>query len=156
MDTTKRLFVSGLVALFIVGLGMFLLMGDRMSAEARAYSNRTLRGDYKFHIVEVQLVAPGIFDFCEEQGTVTFDGRGNATIASTRRCSNPPVVEPVIGALTYTVFSDGQVEFDDVGGPPGTTTHGWIVDNGRTVLVDGTTRDTPGDVLVTHGTGSKQ
>jgi hypothetical protein len=45
----------------------------------------------------------------------------------------------------------------DVGGPLGTTNHGGIVDKGRMVLVDGTTREPPGfDVIAIHGIGAKQ
>lgn len=159
MNTNKRLLLLGgaVVALSIAVTGGFALIGDSASAEGRIFTERSLFGEYRFHIFEVRLTETGEFDFCDETGTAVFDGTGFATAISTRRCSLPPRVEDDTGELTYVVFPDGQVEFTDVDGPEGTTNHGWIVDNGRIVLVDGTTRRPPGfDVIAVHGMGAKQ
>lgn len=159
MHANKRLLVlvGMILALAIAGLGILAIKGDRASAAGRTYTDKMLSGEYKFHIFEVRLTETGEFDFCDETGTAIFDGMGNATAVSTRRCSLPPRVEDDTGELTYVVFPDGQVEFTDVDAPVGATSHGWIVDKGRIVLVDGTTREPPGvDVIATHGMGAKQ
>ncbi len=156
MKAAKRYIIGGLAALAVAGLGMIVPMESDISAQGASYDNRSLRGDYKFNIVEVRSIARGGIDFCEETGTASFDGRGNASVASVRRCSNPPSTEKTTSALTYAVKTDGQVTFDDVGGPAGSTTHGWIVDGGNMILVDGTTRSGTSDTLVTHGVGAKQ
>ena len=159
MNVTKSLLllVGALLALAFAGLGVVAIKGHNASAAGRTYTDKMLSGEYRFHIFEVRLTETGEFDFCDETGTAFFDGMGNATAVSTRRCSLPPRVEDDTGELTYVVFPDGQVEFTDVDGPVGTTNHGWIVDKGRIVLVDGTTREPPGvDVIATHGMGAKQ
>ena len=159
MNVNKSLIllVGALLALAFAGLGVVAMKGDSASAAGRTYTDKMLSGEYKFHIFEVRLTETGEFDFCDETGTAIFDGMGNGIVSATRRCSLPPRVEDEIAELTYVVFPDGQVEFTDVDAPVGATSHGWIVDKGRIVLVDGTTREPPGvDVIATHGMGAKQ
>ncbi len=159
MNVNKSLLdlVGAALALAFAGLGVVAMKGDSASAAGRTYTDKVLSGEYRFHIFEVRLTEMGEFDFCDETGTAVFDGMGNGTVSATRRCSLPPRVEDDTADLTYVVFPDGQVEFTDVDAPVGATSHGWIVDKGRIVLVDGTTREPPGfDVIATHGMGAKQ
>jgi hypothetical protein len=156
METTKRHILGGLAAMSVIGFGVLVLGGEETLAQG-PFNAASLHGDYKYNLAQVQLVAHGAYDFCEESGTATFDGRGITTIAAIRRCSNPATTKKITMALTYTVRSNGEVTFREAGAPRGANTHGWIVDGGNMVLIDGTTK-TPAGVndLITHGVAAKQ
>jgi hypothetical protein len=155
MTTATRSMLGGFAVLATVGLGMLVLSEEEISARG-AFNEASLRGSYKYNLVDVRTGRSGL-DFCEETGTATLDGSGNATVVATRRCSNPAAITDVTNTMTYKVSSDGQVTFRDVGAARGTTTHGWIVDGGNMVLIDGTTKTPPGaGTLVTHGVAAKQ
>lgn len=140
-----------LMSMLIFGMSTTVLLVDYTSGIAGgACSNRDLDGDYQFTVIEVY-TSGGIINYCDQAGTVTFDSAsGTATVSGTKRCNG--VVGPIIPEpLTYAVSPDCNVEITS----PYDTVHGQIVNNGRIVLLDGTTSPDP-DKLFFHGVAAKQ
>ena len=111
---------------------------------------RDLDGTYYYTLCEVRGdVVP--LDYCDEYGTITFDGEGNAVATGTRKCSTTgPATQT--NYFTYTVSPSGEVLITEVGFP--LPTRGQIVDKGRMILVDGTTREP--FIYIQHGVAVEQ
>lgn len=137
-----------LFAITIIALGT---MTQAVQAE-RPYNVRDLRGTYVFNLMEIRQEPGSPIDYCDHHGTATFDGAGNGTSAETRKCSATGNVTER-GRFTYTVSASGEVLITEVPDPPTSTrplpTRAQIVEKGRMLLIDGTTREP--NIYVQHG-----
>ena len=140
------------------GIGLAFVLGAFGPATALAdqsFSNRDLKGEYRFSLNEAErLTQSGNIQYCNSFGTAFADGAGNLTAIQTSRCyeDGDVTVEESAELLTYDVLPDGEVFFyseDPSGGP----THGVLVNDGNTILIDGTERT--GGWIYQHGTASK-
>jgi len=123
----------------------------------RDYDVSDLRGAYTFNLVQIRNddSPPGAVNFCDEQGTVTFNGDGTATGISTRKCSHTGLVTDDAGEFTYTVDRDGTVLIYETSVRPADPVRAKMVDRGRMLLLDGTSiLDNPGN-FVFHGVAVK-
>ena len=87
--------------------------------------------------------------YCTSIGTAIADGAGNLEITGTLRCNLEGTVflEQDTETMTYEVQPNGEVLFWD---PESTEpTHGFIVEHGRTILIDGSLRSA--DWIYQHG-----
>ncbi len=118
----------------------------------RTYSDSSLRADYHYSMVQLRLdeTAPNI-DYCDEHGTITFDGAGSATGTGTRKCSITGLATET-GTFTYSVDPDGSFLITESGASE--STHGQIVHGDKILLIDGSTR--PPDILIMHGIAVKK
>ncbi len=116
------------------------------------YNVSNLNGNYYYKLVEVRNdeTAPDI-DFCEEYGNAHFDGAGTVEISGTRKCSISGSADES-STQTYSVSPDGTVLVNETGSS--NPTRGKLLEGGRMLLIDGTTRE-PG-ILIMHGIGIKQ
>ncbi len=115
------------------------------------YSTSSLRGEYHYNLVQLRIdeTAPNV-DYCDEHGTITFDGAGGAAGTGTRKCSiSGNATES--GNYTYTVDADGEALITEVGETE--ATRGQLVKRGRIILIDGTTRAP--EILIMHGVAAK-
>ncbi len=126
-------------------------IGFVVAGSAGCASAPSVRGSYTSNLVQINKEDEGI-DYCDAYGTVTFhrDGTGNGT--ETRKCTLSGSTTEDIGPFTYTVESDGTVLITEVGYPD--PTHAKIVDRGRMLLIDGTTRSPK--VWIMHGVAVKK
>jgi hypothetical protein len=121
---------------------------------APTFGNDDLKGEYVFTVVEVHRV-PGVGpEHCVIAGTATFDGAGTMLMNGTQRCSSTTPSGPISGVQYYKVNADGsflisesQLMSDPV--------HGELVDHGRTLLLDGTSR-TLSEILSWWGLAMKR
>jgi len=113
------------------------------------FTNGSLRGEYLITLIEIRQETAGI-DYCDITARAKFDGSGNVTIDSTRKCSLSGTVSSS-GPGFYDVRPSGEFTISEAVG--GDATHGRIAHSGRTILLDGTTRTNP-DVLVQNGVGA--
>lgn len=122
----------------------------------RDYDVSDLRGVYTFNLVQIRTddSPPGVTNFCDEQGTVTFNGDGTARGSSTRKCSHTGPVTGELGDFTYTVDPDGAVLIYEVSAPGDDPVRAKMVNRGRMLLFDGTRMREPGK-LVFHGVAVK-
>jgi len=124
-----------------------------------ACDNRDLRGEYLFTLAEVRYEYPPgsatpVLNFCDHQGSLVFDGAGGVTATSTHRC-NVTGTATRIGPLVYDVNPIScSFTLQDPSDPPNPV-HGQIVDHGRMLLLDGTTR-TAAYSLLFHGVAAKR
>ena len=136
---------------------VLLLLGFGAAAYA-ACDNRDLRGEYLLTLAEVRYeyppdsIAP-VLNFCDHRGSLVFDGEGGVTGASTRRC-NVTGTETQSGPMVLFVNPDCSFTLQDPGDPPDPV-HGQIVDHGRMLLLDGSTR-TSAYTLLLHGVAAKR
>ncbi|HYS75171.1 MAG TPA: hypothetical protein VEM38_03630 [Burkholderiales bacterium] len=146
----KRMLLS---VLCLGGVGLALLLTDSPNAiGARTFSNKDLKGDYLFILVDIRTEPAfgGATNYCDQAGTISFDGVGpvgTATVSDfTQRCNL--ATSPGAGTLFYRVSPDGSFLADET---PAflDPTHGQIVDNGNALLLDGTTR-TNANILIFH------
>ena len=146
--------------LFLVmsfGFGLTGLLASHTPAVAGGgFSNRDLSGEYVFNLAEIRIEydfssgAPiPVTDYCDVAGTLRFDGLGAMTVDGTRRCSFTGTFVDA-SALTYTVNPDGSFLVTDPADPVPDPVHGQIVNRGKSLLIDGTTRINP-NVLMFHG-----
>ena len=111
------------------------------------FEDRDLRGEYVFAGFELHRPPSGVGapEHCVFAGTVNFDGLGRAAMIVTQRCvvgNNPAIVQTRDIQQYYSVDPDGSFrisEQPDLLDP----VHGQIVDHGRSLLLDGTTRTSP-------------
>lgn len=110
---------------------------------APGFGDDDLKGEYLFTVLDTHRFLPSggtnfVLNFCVVAGTAAFDGAGSVVLSATQRCS-------FTGAATFTatqfyaVNADGSFlisESSDMRDP----VHGQIVDKGRSLLLDGTTR----------------
>jgi hypothetical protein len=93
--------------------------------------------------------------YCTSIGIAVADGAGTLLTTGTVRCNVDGTViveESVDDPVYYEVQPNGEVLFWD---PESTEpTHGFIVDNGRTILIDGSLRSA--DWLYQHGHAVKK
>ena len=120
------------------------------------FSASDLSGEYVFNLVEIRTEydyssgAPvAVTDYCDHSGILNFDGVGIMTVNETRRCSFIGTATD-INSLNYTVTADGNVSITDPADPVPDPVHGRIVNRGKGMLIDGTTRTNP-NVLMFHG-----
>lgn len=125
------------------------------------YSARDLSGEYIFNLAEVRTefdyssgVPVPVTDYCDHSGTLNFDGVGVMTVTETRRCSFTGTVADS-ATLNYTVDPSGGVLITDPLDPTPDPVHAEIVNRGRSLLIDGTTRTNP-NVLMFHGTAMQR
>ncbi len=139
------------------GLAMVLgVFGADPALADQPFSNSDLRGEYRFSLNEAEvLTQSGNIQYCNSFGSAFADGAGELIAVQTSRCYEDGDVtrnENVVELLTYEVRPDGEVFFyseDPSGGP----THGYLVNDGNTILIDGTART--GGWVYQHGTASK-
>lgn len=107
------------------------------------FGNEDLKGEYLFTVVEVHRFAlPGttsmVTEHCVIAGTASFDGAGIMTLNGTQRCSFNGS-STLSGTQNYSVNPDGSFLISESPGMADPV-HGQIVDHGRSLLLDGTTR----------------
>lgn len=154
--------ITNTTAATIIGISIAAVMVPAYAV--KTYDVSDLRGTYNYNLAQVRNDG----EHCTEFGTLTFDGVergvsdgkvfGCGVAIGTDKCGfisvlGDPVDPPEMGEFKYTVETDGQVEIDTVvdgGSCPtgpfeGAPAHAQITDNGRILLIDGTTR--PGDLI---------
>ena len=113
------------------------------AAAGPGFDNADLKGEYLFTVLDThRFLPPGasnfVLNFCVVAGTAAFDGAGSVVLSATQRCS-------FTGAATFTVTqfyavnADGSFLISESSGMSDPV-HGQIVDKGRSLLLDGTTR----------------
>jgi hypothetical protein len=114
------------------------------SGSPPTYSNTSLNGSYLFIVTEATTAS-----FCDQAGTLTFDGSGSVTVSGTSRCSDGTNVtsDPMSGTLAYSVSADGSFTLTDPGDQSGEAFHGQIALNGNSMLLDATMRLSAGTLL---------
>ena len=109
---------------------------------APTFGNDDLKGEYLFVVVEVHTVtippAGPRPEHCVIAGSAVFDGAGRATLNATQRCNLSGSGE-MSGTQFYSVKPDGSFLMSESAGMADPV-HGQMVDHGRTLLLDGTTR----------------
>ena len=148
----KTLLLGTMMAVTVVLLAVSL---SRTARADRPYDARSLRGEYFFNMIEIRNETSGgipVVDYCDQAGTVTFDGAGGGSVDLVRRCSFSGSGSSVF-PFTYTVSPDGSLllraEGDD------DDLHGQILDGGRLLLMDSTT-STSTSLLVQHVVAAKR
>lgn len=136
---------------FVVTVVLVFLVTGLPAHADKTYSEKDLKGTYYFNMVQIRQDETIEVDYCDSYGTMTFDGAGGATSSGTRKCSVTGSVTDS-NDFTYTVSTTGVVLITEVGFTD--PTRAQIVDKGRMLLVDGTTRDPL--IYVSHGLGVKQ
>ena len=132
-----------------IGAAALLLTTFSLPVQAdKAYSEKDLDGVYVYNLVEIRAdETTGAIDYCDQYGTVTFNGDGTGSNVGTRKCSySGPATE--ISDFTYTVSPDGELLITQVGEPYPTRVQ--LVDKGRMGLIDSSTRLEP-HIYVQHG-----
>lgn len=129
--TACFLFVS-ISTVIIAGIGIVVAGGG--------YSNKDLLGTYHYVTTTVKqvrghTVVDGIIQFCSGSGTITFDGRNTARVNGTERCNADVEMDKTLNH--YSVHADGSFEIWNVDYPE-EVFHCQIVNNGVTILCDGT------------------
>ena len=116
---------------------------------AKGYSEKDLDGVYVYNLVEIRAdeTNPAIIDYCDQYGTVTFNGDGTGTNTGTRKCSYSGNFTETTN-FTYTITADGVAEITQAGEPYPTRVQ--FVDKGRMGLIDSSTRLEP-HIYVQHG-----
>lgn len=138
-------------SLVVVSLLVLALLPSPLSAKKKTYEAKHLKGTYHYVVTEARTEGgPPELEFCNNYGTITFDGVGKAAVSmELRRCTTFPSLAIEIdidelGEFDYTVFPNGEflmIELDTDFDPPVPTdyvTHGRIVQGGKLLLVDGT------------------
>ena len=116
------------------------------ASAAPGFDDRDLKGEFLFVVLEVhQVVVPPaslpVVEHCVIAGTAAFDGAGTMTLNGNQRCSRTGS-GAVSGTQYYAVNPDGSLlisESSSLTDP----VHGQLVDHGRKLLLDGTTRTNP-------------
>jgi hypothetical protein len=125
---------------------------------APTFGNDDLKGEFLFTVLEVRReILPGgttpVIEHCVIAGTAVFDGAGTMTLSGTQRCSVTGT-GGLSGTQYYAVNPDGSFlisESTDMTDP----VHGQLVEHGRTLLLDGTTRTLP-EILSWSGIGMRR
>lgn len=101
------------------------------------YTNASLSGDYLYIHTEVD--GPDSTTYCNEEGTLRFNGDGTALVAGKTRCADGTTVEITAsyGTLYYDVAADGSFTLSDQVADP-QPLHGQITLDGNSLLWDGT------------------
>ena len=147
MKRVRLISIPAIISLY----GIVLIAHSQYVYAAKTFSNADLKGEYYYNLVQIRQDETPDVDYCDEFGTITFDGAGLATGTGTRKCSvTGPATES--GDFTYSVNPDGSVLITEVGFTD--PKRGQLVDKGRMVLIDGTTRDAL--IYVTHGVAVKK
>ena len=121
---------------------------------APTFGNDDLKGEYLFTVVEVHRL-PGVGpEHCVVAGTAIFDGAGTMLMNGTQRCSSTTPSGPISGVQYYKVNADGSFLISE---KPEMTdaVHGELIDHGRTLLLDGTSR-TLSEILSWWGLAMKR
>ncbi len=127
-------------AVFAVAVAILLVV-SRPAGGGPGFSNRDLSEVYAYTLVGIFETPPNPAVFCEHAGTMSFDGVGAVTIDAVVRCGGSVISSPPF-TLSYSVDPDGSFSMVV---PSGSLifAHGQIVDHGRSLLLDGTTRTDP-------------
>ncbi len=145
--------VPFVVFMFILSLLLILPV-----SAAKTFDNRDLRGEFIFSLNEAEWEfydGGRAIQYCESVGTAIADGEGNMQIESTVRCNinETQTFESNSEFITYQVQPNGEVLF--VGSDPNDVTHGFLLQQGRLLLIDGTTHSDP-SIIYQHGTAFKK
>lgn len=131
----KRACLTGIVVIWVAAIA--LVFGGTL-AEAG-----NLKGEFNFVVSQARLVDSSlVVSYCSEFGTITFDGKGTATVVSTDRCivagedPDPPITRN--STFAYTVYPDGTVLIEEVDED---TTHCMLTGSGKILLCDASGRD---------------
>jgi hypothetical protein len=135
--------------------GQLVGMKSVTSGLTPTYDNASLNGAYLFSVTEVH--DPGTLTYCDQAGTVTFNGAGSVTVNGTSRCSDGAIVTtPTLSfTIDYAVNPDGSFTITDPGAP-GEAVHGQIVLDGSSLLFDGTMQGTSANDYLDHGVAMKR
>ena len=134
----------------LFGATALLLTTFSLPAQAdKAYTEKDLDGVYVYNLVEIRAdeTNPAIIDYCDQYGTVTFNGDGTGTNTGTRKCSYSGNFTETTN-FTYTVSPDGVLLITQAGEPYPARVQ--LVDKGRMGLIDSSTRLEPW-IFVQHG-----
>ncbi len=138
----------------------FLLAALLATAPAIAgpgYSARDLSGEYLIILAEVRYEDVGgvrMLNFCDGSGVLFFDGIGMVTVTVTQKCSvrapsgTGPLYYKVVDPISGIYWVDETPAFTD-------PSQVRLVEKGRTLLIDGTTRTNP-DVFIFHGVAMRR
>ena len=147
MERLRLISIPAIVSIF----GILLIAHGQSADAGKTYNNAGLKGEYYYNLVQIRRDETPDVDYCDEYGTITFDGAGSATGTGTRKCSVTGSATES-GDFTYSVNPDGSVLITEVGFTD--PTRGQLVDKGRMILIDGTTRDPL--IYVMHGVAVKK
>jgi hypothetical protein len=139
----------------ILGAAALLLTTFSLPVQAgKGYSEKDLDGVYVYNLVEIRAdeTNPAIIDYCDQYGTVTFNGDGTGINTGTRKCSYSGNVTETTN-FTYTITADGVAEITQEFEPYPTRVQ--FVDKGRMGLIDSSTRLEP-HIFVQHGIAVEQ
>lgn len=116
----------------------------------KTYKLKDLDGVYVYNLVEIRADEsdPTFIDYCDQYGTVIFNGDGTGINTGTRKCKSATGLITETTNFTYTVTTDGVVEITQEFEPYPTRVQ--MVDKGRMGLIDSTTRLEP-HIFVQHG-----
>ena len=138
------------------------LVAPAAAVAGSGFSASDLSGEYVFHLTEIRTeydyssgVPVAVTDYCDQAGTLNFDGVSTMIVSETRRCSFTGTFPATTATLNYSVAPDGSVSITDPAEPIPDPVHGQIVNRGKGILVDGTTRTNP-NVLIFHGEAIKR
>jgi hypothetical protein len=139
-----RLLAIGVAA---AALAVLLTVLARPASADRPFDERSLNGTYVGGLVEIrQETALDPVEYCDESGTLTFDGHGNGSSNITRRCSlEGTVTDPL--TLTYTVNASGGVHIFFSSGEEGTAQ---LAEGGQIGFVSAV-GDADARIFVRHG-----
>jgi hypothetical protein len=132
----------------LLAAGLATALSAAPATAAPTFGNDDLKGEYLFTVVEVRRdMLPGtttlVTQYCVTAGTAIFDGVETMTGTGTQRCSVTGTGTVGDKPLYYAVNPDGSFLMSE--SPTGMTDpiHGQIVEHGRTLMIDGTTRTLP-------------
>ncbi|MCK5396019.1 MAG: hypothetical protein KAJ32_08510, partial [Gammaproteobacteria bacterium] len=119
---------------------------------APTYSNASLKGKYLFNFTEIY--DPGTKTYCDQAGTLSFDGAGTAQGDGMMRCTDGSTVTTTAftDTLDYFVESDGSFMLGGLVEP----LHGQIALDGSSLLLDGTLTVSTATKLLNQGIAMKR
>jgi len=130
--------VSGLLAMGLFGNPTMAGRGSDNDAN----DNRDLKGEYLCTIIEVHQLINSPVEHCNLALTGNFNGAGRVDASGMMRCSGSFGTGVLSGSLNYSVNPDGSFLMSDLPNMANPS-HGQIVDHGRTLLLDGSTKTNP-------------
>lgn len=145
--------------LLVLGMGTLAAMqltgGPNKANAAQGFSNARLNGAYPF--IKTEVVAQNGNMYCEEAGTLDFDGIGKVSFSTMNRCTDGTVVTvfPQAGTWGYAVSADGGFAMTNPA-DPSETLKGKVVLGGKGILVDYTENAADTAKLLFHLVALKQ
>ncbi|MBI4458843.1 MAG: hypothetical protein HY648_02140 [Acidobacteria bacterium] len=89
---------------------LIFLLPFSPAAKGGALSNESLQGAYFFTYQKIDTLILFGFSFATATGTITFDGKGNATVQGLMNRSNFSTLQPFVGTGTYSLESSGAIQ----------------------------------------------